>query len=325
MTDALGVNKWTILVYRAMALHRDWGVEKVAEDLGITAHQVRECLDELAEASLIRPSGDSFDGMLLINPSVALAPQLAEQETALEEFRKSIARNRHLVAELTSVWQSAQETQGIGVLLKGLDAVRARLAELCEQAETELLSFIPGGAQSRQSLESSRPLDERHLARGVRMRTVYLTSVRSDRPTREYASWLQRAGGEVRIAPVLPLRMLIVDRSTAVVPLSPDDSREGALVLTARGVIAGLTALFDRVWEDAERLSAEPAHEPGRLTAQERELLRLLAAGHTDEVAARHLGTSVRTARRMVARLMELLNAHSRFEAGYKAAQRQWL
>jgi DNA-binding NarL/FixJ family response regulator len=40
---------------------------------------------------------------------------------------------------------------------------------------------------------------------------------------------------------------------------------------------------------------------------------------------SRQLGISVRTTRRMVANVMERLEARSRFEAGYEAARRGWL
>ncbi|RPK62449.1 transcriptional regulator NarL [Streptomyces sp. ADI96-15] len=61
------------------------------------------------------------------------------------------------------------------------------------------------------------------------------------------------------------------------------------------------------------------------LSEAEREVLRLMCAGCTDEVAARRLGVSLRTVRRMVSRLMARLDARSRFEAGVRAGQRGWL
>ncbi|WP_238430957.1 LuxR C-terminal-related transcriptional regulator [Frankia nepalensis] len=54
-------------------------------------------------------------------------------------------------------------------------------------------------------------------------------------------------------------------------------------------------------------------------------LLRLLADGAKDEAAARSLGVSVRTVRRMVADLMRRLDARSRFQAGILAKHRGWL
>lgn len=50
-------------------------------------------------------------------------------------------------------------------------------------------------------------------------------------------------------------------------------------------------------------------------------VLSMLCAGHTDAVAARELGCSIRTYRRHVADLMGRLNARSRFQAGARAGQ----
>jgi DNA-binding NarL/FixJ family response regulator len=62
-----------------------------------------------------------------------------------------------------------------------------------------------------------------------------------------------------------------------------------------------------------------------RLSERERQLLRLLTAGYTDESAAVRLGISVRTVRRTVSGIMDRLGARSRFQAGVKAADRGWL
>ena len=95
-------------------------------------------------------------------------------------------------------------------------------------------------------------------------------------------------------------------------------SRDGKRVLARGNRLA-------QVWDIATPLGV--AQDPDRegLTDQERALLKLLAGGLTDEAAATRLGVSTRTARRMMADLMERLNARSRFEAGLKAAQRGWL
>ncbi|WP_308378343.1 helix-turn-helix transcriptional regulator [Streptomyces sp. ISL-87] len=55
------------------------------------------------------------------------------------------------------------------------------------------------------------------------------------------------------------------------------------------------------------------------LSPAERELLRLLGSGLTDEAASNRLGVAVRTVRRQMASVMERLGAASRFEAGLKA------
>ncbi|MFJ9796588.1 helix-turn-helix domain-containing protein [Streptomyces sp. NPDC101145] len=58
---------------------------------------------------------------------------------------------------------------------------------------------------------------------------------------------------------------------------------------------------------------------------EQRELLRLLAAGLKDEAIARRLGVHVHTARRRISRLLEALEARTRFQAGAQATARGWL
>ncbi|MET7679216.1 helix-turn-helix transcriptional regulator [Streptomyces sp. NPDC005423] len=62
-----------------------------------------------------------------------------------------------------------------------------------------------------------------------------------------------------------------------------------------------------------------------RPTGRERQVLELLAAGHLDESIARQLNISIRTCRRIIASLMDRLEARSRFQAGVIAAARGWM
>lgn len=54
-------------------------------------------------------------------------------------------------------------------------------------------------------------------------------------------------------------------------------------------------------------------------------MLKLLGNGCTDELVARRLGVSVRTARRVAAELFARLGAQSRFQAGARALARGWI
>jgi len=92
------------------------------------------------------------------------------------------------------------------------------------------------------------------------------------------------------------------------------------------GVIASLLELFESVWRTAAPLDVGHPIEAGTgLSDTERTLLTMLADGATDETAAKKLGVSLRTVRRIVADLMRRLDAGSRFEAGIKAAKNGWL
>lgn len=189
------------------------------------------------------------------------------------------------------------------------------------------MAFAPDGAQTAENMEAARPQDAQLLERGVRMRTLYLDSLRNNPPTVAYASWLAELGGEVRTAATLPVRMLIVDRKVAVIPADHGDSSAGAMVVRSTGILAALCQLFDSVWSRAAPLLDDgPKKSDSRgLTSSESEVLRMLTQGHTDETIAKRLGVSSRTARRIAADLMGKLDARSRFQAGAQAALYGWI
>ncbi|MCK8677404.1 helix-turn-helix domain-containing protein [Streptomyces lichenis] len=131
-------------------------------------------------------------------------------------------------------------------------------------------------------------------------------------------------GPGVRMAAEVPVRLLIVDRRTALLPpAQPEDPAAGALLVRDGPLRAALLGLFDTAWERAA--PPDPAPGDGALTGPERELLALLAAGLKDEAIARRLGVHVHTARRRISRLLEALDARTRFQAGARASVRGWL
>ncbi|GAA4843894.1 LuxR C-terminal-related transcriptional regulator [Kitasatospora terrestris] len=322
----VGLDPFGEAVYRTMLLHPELDAHGLAARLEASEQEIREALDRLADLALTRPTG-SGDHWRAVNPERGLATLLAHQEAEAArrqlEMERSRAAMAGLIAEYASV-HAPTEQRGIEVI-SSLDQVRDRLIQLASDATAEVLSFAPGGPQPAQVMEASRTLDQETLERGVRMRTVYQDSVRNDPPTVQYARWLHGLGGAIRTAPTLPLRMILVDNATAIVPIDPEDPRKGAVVLHSPGVIAALRALFDQVWEQARPLGETAQRDPHGLTGQERELLRLLAEGLTDERAGQRLGVSLRTVRRMMADLMVRMDARSRFQAGIQVAALGWL
>ena len=107
--------------------------------------------------------------------------------------------------------------------------------------------------------------------------------------------------------------MAISDRRAAIVLANSADP-DTALVKTDQPeAISVLTVLFDQAWNTATPpppASSQPIRGRHReLASVELRLLALLAAGATDETAARQLGISIRTARRHMATLMDRLAA----------------
>ncbi|NMO33004.1 helix-turn-helix transcriptional regulator [Streptomyces sp. GMY01] len=329
MLEALGLDPHLESVYRASLLHPEDGVAELSTRLGVTETQVRECLDQLMDLELIRPSRDTPGMLRAVSPDLGLEIILRRHEADLLRRQEELVRSREAAARAVAEFATLRpNTEEDGAeRLVGLDAIQRRLESLARGFEEECLAIEPGGAQSQASLDASRPLDAQALARGVRLRTVYQDSARNDPATSAYARWISEQGGQVRTSPILPPRMLIFDRSTAVVPIDPANTRLGALCTSAPGIVASLVALFEQTWQAAVPLGTDHrgSLDDADVIPAERELLRLLASGMTDEAAGKRLGVSLRTVRRQMAALMQRLDASSRFEAGLKAAQRGWL
>ncbi|MFE0701552.1 LuxR C-terminal-related transcriptional regulator [Streptomyces sp. NPDC058872] len=327
MLIELGLNSTAEAVYRIMLAHPQHGVGAIAEDLDLTEEQVRHALARLSELTLVRPSYESRDQLRAVPPALGMEVLMARQQAELAAHQQRLEASREAAARLIADYATLTPTvSGPGVeQLIGLDRIRDRLATLTRDVREELLGLNTDGAQTVDAMEASRPLDRELLDRGVRMRTVYLDSVRNDEPTLAYADWLTTRGAQVRTAPMLPTRMIVVDRKTAVIPLTSKDTGAGAMVLTSDGLVTALCALFETIWATAQPLGSGSATDEHGLTLQQNATLQLLAAGHTDDAIAKRLGVSSRTARRIATDLMERLGARSRFEAGARAAEQGWL
>ncbi|MET9856272.1 LuxR C-terminal-related transcriptional regulator [Streptomyces sp. NPDC006450] len=341
MFATLGLDPSTEAVYQLMASRPEgWGVDQIAAHLGSTESDVRVALDRLAEASLLRRSRAVPGTWRAVSPELGMQLMLRRHQEDLDRRQREIAETHATVTRMISdlrrgpspapghggAYGGRAGAGGGGEVLIGIDAVQARLELIADRAVSEICTFMPGGAQSDAAIEAARENDSRLLGRGVGVRTVCLDSVRGNPPTFDYARWLSDNGGGVRTVPTLPLRMILVDRAHALVPLDPADTRAGAVVLHLPGAVAALTALFEQVWEASLPLGCDrPRDEGTGLTPPERELLRLLSRGMTDQAAAHQLGVSLSTVRRCMAALMERLGARSRFEAGLRVAQRGWL
>jgi DNA-binding CsgD family transcriptional regulator len=311
-------------IYRLVLTRKEWGIAQIAAHVGISETEVRATIDRLVELSLLRRSSGALRAG---SPSVAFHDLLQRQRADLLRRQEEFVATEHAVDRLI---QEYSELCAAGArhecdCLESVEAVRARIETLAHGATSECLSFMPGGAQSPESLEASRPLDHEMLERGVSVRTVYQDSACNDTATLAYARWMTGLGGEVRTAPTLPIRIVMFDREVALLPLDPTASRKGAVEVCGEGIITALLALFEEVWNHAAPFGSGRQRCDQSITMQERELLRLLAQGLTDEATSKKLGIGLRTHRRMVADLMDRLGARSRFEAGVKAVEKGWL
>lgn len=328
--SGLGLTPHAESVYRVALDEVTWDEGALVQDCtartGLTREQVLTGLAELLALELLRPASTQSEGRLrVVAPDVVLEARLEASRRDLLEGQRQVERAARQLLELQAAHQKARaaEVEHTVERLVGLDAVRGRLEQLARGARQEALSFMRG-PQDAESMEASWPLDREALERGVALRSIYLHSCLNDTAVVAYLRRIEQAGGETRTVPTLPLQLLVVDRAVAVIPMDAERSSAGALVVHSQGAVTALLALFESVWHTARTLGEPRRTVVAELSDTEREILRILAAGATDEVVARHLAVSVRTVRRLTAVLMERFSARSRFELGVKLGQQGW-
>jgi DNA-binding CsgD family transcriptional regulator len=316
MLEPLGLDAVCESVYIAILSEPGTRGDCLAQQLNLRTEQVDAALGKLKDLTLLQLRSD--DQLLYaISPERGMEILLADQQAELASLQRQVELSRaaaaRLIAEHTEV--NAQTDTPEVEYLMGIDAIRARLETLSASVTSEVMNFSPS-KQTDHDIKAGKQATLRYVGTGVKSRSIYLHSALKHQPTLEYMKWLSFRGFELRTTPALPSRMVIVDRKVAVLPMSSDDSRAGAVVLYGKATVTAFCSLFEWIWERAIPINAEVGNRDDVNVALEDEALWLLSQGYTDETVAKRLGVSPRTSRRIVESMMRRLGARSRFQAG---------
>lgn len=326
MSDVLGLDRNMREAYHLLLQGNVSTAVRMTERLGISRAQGDRVVARLTAAGLVAVSPEDPARLVPLDPRRGLGPTIARRQAKLLAQQHELSRSQEAFAALVAAYTSYDGSVSTAPeeLSRSGAAVRGRVEDMLEAARSAVMCFLAEGSRGI-ALGVSTGAIEKAIDRGVSVRAIYAGSIMADDAVRAQVRWLVSRGGSARTAPSLPPAMLVVDRMTAIVPAEP--STAAAFIVHNRALAAALSELFDLVWGEA-RIAA-PALPQVRAadgpTPQERDLLRLLGRGMTDASAARQLGVSLRTVRRMMAELMTRLDARSRFEAGLRAAERGWV
>ena len=184
------------------------------------------------------------------------------------------------------------------------------LKQVIAEARSEVLCWNI----ALQQLGNDQPV----AAQVARIKTVYDTAFLHREGGVIALRRARSAGEDLRIADEVATSMLIVDSAALVLPLGT--APHGALLIRSTLVVEAMREFFDLIWQrSVPWIDRESADEV--LTPIQRQIMALMAIGHSDEAVGEHLGVSLRTVRRHVGEVMERLGADTRFAAGIAAAR----
>jgi DNA-binding CsgD family transcriptional regulator len=284
----------------------------------------REAIDTLVAHGLVRQLSGSDREYVVAPPEQAIEVLISRRMSELQAVR---ARAAEVAVRARRAAQVTDPVELIEVVA-GPGSVRSVFLQGMSGAREELLAFDrPPYATDPD--EALRVQQERvAVADGLRIRVVYDKTLLEDPAhTRRFLESARTIGEERRLAAV-PLKMVVVDREWALLPLldAGDERAEAGLIVRQSVLLDSLIALFESVWAQAAEVTpadGEPA-VAGTAERELREIAHLLAIGMTDVAISHHLRISERTVRRRIKDLMDELRVDSRYHAGVRAAQRGW-
>lgn len=315
-----GVSPDADLVYRALATIGPQLAGELARDLGMTHRRVAVALEELAANDAVtlshtggrRRSGRSQ--LWLPNAPDQVVRSLRRSRLRVVDPRELAERHLATIGAMELPTDVAAAERGPVRLLRGIELIRERIADLAGQERHEHLAINPEQVLSAPSVAAAAPLDRALLVRGGTLMTLGVPPADGDSAGLRNPE-LERLGAKHRLADRLPLKAMVFDRKIAVLPLDPRQAGNGVLEIADPALVQSIVSLFTREWQRAR----DPRHADVpmvTLSLRERALIDLLAAGHSDTAVARKLGLSVRTIGYTLRGLMDRFNVENRFQLG---------
>lgn len=309
--------------------------EDIAVRLALSPAEIEHAEKSLILLRLLQPMPGDPGVLVPVAPDVATADLVSSAETQIRDLQQAVTDVRGRLMSLTPVYFEGRRLRN---RLEAFDVitdpatVQSMLDHLSAHCRHEMASVAPGGARPGEVLQAARKSALGMRERGIALRTIYQHTARSDLATRAYVRDVTAAGAEFRTADQLIDRILIYDRETVLLPkretsgsAEEDRSIIGAIVVREPTLVAFVCSVFEHLWDGATPFVPDTTRAPSVADDLKQSILRLMAKGYKDEMVARRLGMSVRTCRRHISEITEELEATSRFQAGYNAAQSRML
>ncbi|QXE34105.1 helix-turn-helix transcriptional regulator [Streptomyces sp. GMY02] len=327
MLAAIGLDERQESAYRALVAIGAAEVADLAHRLALPERDTEQALRRLERQGLAAQSSSRTGRWVAAPPAVALGALLTQHRHELEQAELAAV----LLAEEYRAEATEPAVHDLVEVVTGASAVAHRFLQLQLGATEEVCALVTGKPVAVTGVDNKA--EERAAARGVAYRVVIEREVLSlPAGITELSAALGR-DEQVRVTERVPTKLVVADRSLAMVPLTGRGAREtdpAVLVVHASGLLESLMGLFEAVWRDALplRLGADGAVAEGGSPAPDAtdlEILSLLLAGMTDASVAKQLDLGLRTVQRRVKGLMELSGVTTRLQLGWHAYERGWV
>ncbi|MFC4900469.1 helix-turn-helix domain-containing protein [Streptosporangium amethystogenes subsp. fukuiense] len=327
MLESLGLDPVEERVYRFLVTTAEADITDLIGNLAIDAETAETVLVSMRVRGLIRTVSPGRRRFAAVAPDIVLGSQLLRHQQALDWARREVER-------LSEEYRDNARRRDAGLLVEVLPnrvALREQLDHLQDNARHEVLYFCRGRATVMPAEENDA--EPAALRRGVDYRVIYERPLLKEPGMQANVAYGVKLGEQARAVPSLPVRLTVVDREIAVLPLVQETGISEPTAALVRGgqLLEALMALFESYWERATPLRITEGGDltegmtPCPLGPDDLYLLSLLVAGVPDKSIATQLGIGQRTVQRRVANIVELAGAQTRTQLAWRAATERWL
>ena len=323
MLEPIGISEPEERVYEVLLERGSGTVDEIAKELGWSPRKVRPLLGALEMKGLATHSPERITRYLPTPADIAVEALVLKRQEEIQRARLAALR---LQERATQTRRSRDAETRVVEIIIGREAQGRVFEQMQRTAQQEVL----GVERAPYVLQLTDMNDEQKhaMARGVRYRNVVETDALEIPGNLKRIRAHMENGEQMRIGSELPLKMVIVDRRIAILPLHLDHAGGPALLVRSSSLLDSLCHLFELIWERATPVSFGDSTLPAstdhgsRQLADTELLVPLLASGLNDKAIAHELGVSARTLDRRIVEFMKTVNARTRFQAGWVAALR---
>ncbi|MBQ1765133.1 MAG: hypothetical protein IIZ92_19850 [Aquincola sp.] len=313
----LGLSDAEEAVYRSLLSQPGSDPRLLQSALQETGASLAEVLQQLAQRGLA-----TFEPSLGNGTWFATPPELAVELLMVEQYARLNIAKRVVDDLKAQAWRAESASHpSIQILEADPEPQLHAYLDLFSRARQDIRIVVrrPFAAGAPQAAMAARLAARK---RGVALRTLVSADVLAMKGWADAVTEAQNAGEDLRVAPAVPLKMVIADGQRALLPLSMEAQSGPALLTADTSVVHLLVAEFERLWRNACPIdSVGSAAPPLPLETWTDELLAALASGLNDKGIAYQLGISERTLQRRISALCEAYGAESRFQLGWLAAR----
>jgi DNA-binding CsgD family transcriptional regulator len=315
---ALGGTGAEDVVYRELIAAASVTAAELTRILNLPEHAVLAALAALEGHGLASRTITQPPRFVAAPPDIAVDALLLRRQAELSDARAELD-------QLISVYRSSRRARSIDELIEivtGAEALAERVAHLQRAAKSSFDAFVKPPFVAI-DLDEAEPADKPDVS----YRAVY------DKKIMDYPNFVQRLRDasaphfEYRLHASLPMKLIIADRATALLPLEREtsDAAPAAVIVHSCGLLDALLALYEQYWEASMPLRLTDDGTTSGINSPDTRILSLLVAGVTDEAIARQLGVSLRTVRRRIQDMMHAAGAQNRAQLAWHAARSNWI